>query len=280
MGFIAVVGSGSLGGAIARSLALRDRVAEVRLVDPHGGVAQGKALDIVQAAPIEGFSARIVAAHSLHSAAGARAVVLADSAADGVEHAGEAALAMVRQLAAIEASAPFVFAGADQRELMARVFDEVHVRRHRMLGTAPGALESALRALTGVAIDGSGVEVQLRIVGVPPGHVAVGWEEASAFGLPLRSLLPPHSIAGLTARIPQLWPPGPYTLASAAATVIEAIASGSRKRFSCFVVLDSGARRNAVAAMPVEVGPAGVIRVIEPSLTRQEQTLMENALER
>jgi malate/lactate dehydrogenase len=31
--------------------------------------------------------------------------------------------------------------------------------------------------------------------------------------------------------------------------------------------------------MPVELGPEGVRRVLEPSLTRQEQTLLENAFE-
>jgi hypothetical protein len=31
--------------------------------------------------------------------------------------------------------------------------------------------------------------------------------------------------------------------------------------------------------MPIEVGPEGVVRVIEPALTRQERTQLENALE-
>jgi hypothetical protein len=32
--------------------------------------------------------------------------------------------------------------------------------------------------------------------------------------------------------------------------------------------------------MPVELWPDGVRRVVQPSLTRQEQTMLENALER
>jgi malate/lactate dehydrogenase len=31
--------------------------------------------------------------------------------------------------------------------------------------------------------------------------------------------------------------------------------------------------------MPVEIGRAGILRVIEPSLTHQERTRMENAIE-
>ena len=86
--------------------------------------------------------------------------------------------------------------------------------------------------------------------------------------------LAPHEIAALNARLPGLWPPGPYALASAAARVVEAIANGSRRRFSCFVSLP----RQTVAAMPVELGEDGVRRVLEPALTRQERTRLENAI--
>jgi malate/lactate dehydrogenase len=86
-------------------------------------------------------------------------------------------------------------------------------------------------------------------------------------------------LSALTARIPTLWPPGPLALASAAARVVEAIVHGSRRQFSCFISLDAGPLRNSVAAMPVVVGPRGVVRVLEPALTPQERTQMENAIE-
>ena len=279
--FIAVIGSGELGGAIAQRLALRDRVREIRLIDPQEGLAQGKALDIQQSASVEGFSTRVGSAQALHSASGAAAIVIADAGAGAsAEYSGEAGLAMLRQLVAIETAAPLIFAGVAQQELMRRVVSELHVPRARVMGTAPGALESALRALAGLAIDASGTEVQLRIVGTPPHGVVVGWEEATAFGLPLTSQLAPHLIAALTARIPTLWPPGPFALASAAARVVEGVVNGSRRRFTCFATLDSGPARHAVAAMPVEVGPRGIERVLEPALTRLERTRMENAIER
>jgi malate dehydrogenase len=269
--FIAIIGAGPLGGALAQKLASRNRVAEVRLIDPHGSVAQGKALDIVQSSAVERFATHITAAQALHSAAGARLIVVADSAATSSEHVGEAGLATLREVSRVEGASPIVFAGAGQLELMERTVAELHVRRGRVLGSAALALESALRALSGLAMDGSGVEVQLRIAGSPPKSVAVGWEEATASGVTLRSQLPPHAIAALTARLPGLWPPGPYVLASAAARVVEAIANGSRKRFTCFVSLESGPTRRAVAAMPVELGPRGVVRILEPSLTRHER---------
>jgi malate dehydrogenase len=278
--FVAVIGAGPLGGALAHKLALRERVAEVRLIDPQPGIAQGKALDILQSAPVEGFHTHIVAAQSLQSAAGARAILLADAAATGTEHAGEAGLALVKQIAAFEAAAPLVFAGAQQRTLMGLVVAELRVARARVVGTAPAALESALRTMTGLALNLSGVEVQLRLVGTPPEGVVVGWEEATAAALPLRTQLAPHLMRALEARIPKLWPPGPLALASAAARSVEAIVHGSRRLFTCLVALESGPARNAVAAMPVELGAGGVIRVLEPALSGLEKTQMDTAIER
>ncbi len=284
MGFIAIVGSGALGGAVAHTLAVRDRLPEVRLIDasgtPPGSIARGKALDILQSSPIDGFSTTITAGESVESAVGADVVVLADSAADSGEHAGEAGLGVLRHLIRAGLRAPIVFAGAAQIDLIAKAIAELRLPRSQVMGSAPFALESALRALAALAIDGSAVEIGLRVVGVPPRHAVVAWEEATAFGQPLSSQLPAHAIAGLSARIPGLWPPGPFALAAAAARVAEAVALGSRRRFSCFVANDAGPARTAVASMPIEVGPKGVLRVLEPTLTRQERTWMENALER
>lgn len=274
MARIAIIGAGAIAGALAHKLATRGRVREVRLIDSAAAVAQGKALDIMQSGPIEGFATRVVGMDALSAAAGADAIVVADPASGPAEHTGEAALAMMRQLAALDASSPVVCAGATQRELIARATGELRLPLRRILGSAPYALESALRALAGVQLDGSGVEVTLRVVGVPPRGAVVAWEEATAHGQPLSAELPPHAIAALSARIPGLWPPGPYALGSAAARVVEAIALGSRRRYSCFVAVRAG----AVTAMPVELGPTGVLRIVEPSLTRQERTLMENAL--
>jgi malate dehydrogenase len=278
--FIAIVGSGALGGAVANTLAIRDRVPDVRLIDDAGAVARGKALDILQSSPVDRFTTRVTASDSIESAVGADVVVIADAADGSREHAGEAGLALVRHLIRAGSRAPILFAGAGQTELMGRAVTELHLPRAMVVGSAPAALESALRALAGLALDGSAVEVAIRVVGIPPHHAVVAWEEATAFGQPMSTELPPHAIAGLSARIPGLWPPGPYALASAAARAAEAIVRGSRKRFSCFVVVDAGPVRAAVASMPVELGPQGVVRVLEPALTRQERTGMENAIEK
>src|SRR5215211_1454159 len=146
MSLIAIIGAGPIGSTLAHKLAGRSRVREIRLVDAEVRIAQGKALDIQQAGPVERFSTTLSGVESLHASAGADVVVLADAASGAGEHSGEPGLAILRQLVAAGASSPFVFAGASQRELMKRAITELHVPQAKVIGAAPFALESALRA--------------------------------------------------------------------------------------------------------------------------------------
>jgi malate dehydrogenase len=276
MSFIAILGAGALGGTLAHRLASRGRVGEVRLIDTQPAVAQGKALDILQSGAVESFAVRVTSAGEIEAAAGADAIVIADSARGDEEHSGETGLALVRRVAALDSVAPLVFAGAQQRLLLARAATELRVASQRLIGSAPGALESAVRALAALEVDSTGVEIQVRVVGVPPDAAVVAWEESTAFGQPLGTVLAPHRIAAISARLPRLWPPGPVVLASAAARVAEALTNGSRRRFSCFVAVTEGSL-SRVLALPVELGRGGVVRVLRPALSRQEQTRLDNA---
>jgi malate dehydrogenase len=272
MSFVAIIGAGSIGGALTHRLALGDRVREIRLIDSDERIAQGKALDIRQSSPIDGFATEVSAAASLAAVAGAAAIVVADAASGGGEYTGEEGLALLRRVVAFDSVAPIVCAGGAQRELIERALFELHIPENRIIGSAPLALESGLRALAGLSLDYSGVPVGLSVVGVPPRDAVIAWEEASLDGQPLSARIPAHVIAALNGRIAGLWPPGVYSLASAATRVIEAIIAGSRRTHSCFV----GGGRTRVASMPVELGPDGLRRIVEPVLTRQERTRFEN----
>ncbi len=278
MSTVAIIGAGPLGGALARTLAGRSRVSEVRLIDPQGRVAEGKALDILQSGPIDGFNTRVTAAGSYAAAAGADTIVLADSTS-GEEIAGEAGLALLRQLSRMDTSAPFLFAGGLQRDLMIRGLEELHLAPKRLLGSAPLALESAVRAVTAALLDASAADLSIGLAGVPPRDAVIGWDAATAFNRPIADVLAPHHLSALTSRLPALWPPQPDTHASAAARVAAAHSGGSRRRYTCFAAIDvNGAGRGMIAAVPVEIVKGGVGKTLEPALSRHERTAFENGL--
>src|SRR6267378_2885837 len=185
---VAIIGAGELGGAVAHALARRDLVRAVRLIDEKGRVAEGKALDIAQAAPIEGFATQLSGSTDVAAAAGARVIILADRMGGG-EWQGEEGLQLVKRLSLGAARAVIVCAGVLQRDLVGRGVRELHVGRARLFGSAPEALAGGARALVALAVNGSPRDVALSVLGVPPAHTVIPWEDATLAGFALTRLV-------------------------------------------------------------------------------------------
>jgi malate dehydrogenase len=275
---VAIIGAGELGATTARALARRLGTGTIRLIDDAAAVASGKALDIQQAGAIEGTHAMVAGSGRLDDAAGAHVVVLADRAgADGEWH-GDAALERLRRVLTVAPRAVVVFAGVRQASLLGLAHRELRVPRERLVGTAPEALASAVRALAALHAGVSPAEVAIPLLGNPSRWV-FGWNDAHAAGTRLDSILGAADIARLEARGQASWPPGPFTLGSAAARAIGASLRLSPRRFSVFAVLDGeyGAR-GAVMAVPATLGPRGVQQVHTPALSAREQVALQVAL--
>ena len=67
---IALIGSGQIGGTLAHLIGLKE-LGDVVMFDVTEGVPQGKALDIAQSSPVDGFDARYTGANSYEAIAGA-----------------------------------------------------------------------------------------------------------------------------------------------------------------------------------------------------------------
>lgn len=278
MNEVAIIGAGGLGGALAHALARGNAVRTIRLVDDAGRVAEGKALDLAEAAPIEGFATRVLGTADLMEAAGAGLFVLADRA-HGSEWTDDEALLLMRRIGLLSPRALIVCAGAGQRMLVDRGVRELHIDRRRILGSAPEALASAVRAIVALEHDVSPGDVALSVIGVPPAHTVVAWQDASVGGFSLTRTLDEPARRHLAARVPTLWPPGPYALASGAAKIVEAIAGRSRRLGCCFVAPDDGAGvSRRTAALPVRLGPSGIVDVVLPELSVAERVALDNAV--
>lgn len=276
---VAIIGAGELGGAVAHVLARRDLVRSIRLIDETGRVAAGKALDIAQAAPVEGFATELSGSTDVSTAAGAAVVILADRVGGG-EWQSEEAWLLLRRLTETAANAVILCAGAFQRELVDRGVRELHIRRERLLGSAPEALAGGVRALAALAVNGSPRDVSLSVLGVPPDQIVIPWADATIAGFALTRLVDDPARRRLGARVTALWPPGPHALATAATLVVELMAGRSRRIASCFVAPDtSSGTRTRTAALPVRLGSSGIVDVLMPTLSVVEQIALDNAMQ-
>jgi malate dehydrogenase len=276
---VAIIGAGPIGASIAHTLARRSRVRDVRLIDAASNVAAGKALDIKQSGPIEGYDTRVSGDGNVLAAAGASVVVVADSHESG-EWEGERGLTMVRQLVAAGATGPFVFAGPKQRWLMEAAAQELGLPADRLVGTAAAALTGAVRALAALEVSGSGADVSLVVTGRPPAFV-VAWSSATIGGSLITDRVLPYRLAAISQQLKGLWPAGPYAIASATAPVVEGLVTGSRAHVPAVVIVDQEfGVRNRAALLPVTLGNGRVLARHKPSLSQQEHVEFMNALTR
>jgi malate dehydrogenase len=271
MSTVAILGAGPLGGAIAQALASRRSASRIVLIDPAGQMAAGKALDIQQAGAVNGGVSRLHGSADTSAAIGCDVCVVAES--DGAELVARAALDVGR--------APLVFAGATQHDLIRGLALDRGVHTRRLIGSVPEALTAAVRAMVAAETGRSVTEVHLSVLGRTPDGVVVPWVEASLGGCSLEKVMSQAELARVDARLPHLWPPGPYTLGLAAADVVDAILRSSHRPRSVLCMLDGeyGVRQR-VGVLPAWLGPHGIERTAAPQLNTRERVQVESALER
>lgn len=263
MPFVAILGAGDLGGALTYTLASRARFDEVRLIDPAGTVAVGKALDIRQAGPADGSSTRVTGHADLAATAGAWVVVLADPLAskDGTPQPLDALLTHVTRVAP---GAVVVCADATHGPLLPRLVGGGACSPELLVGSAPAAIASAARALLALACRTSPATVHVTVTSSTVSQEpVVDWNRSSIRGRAAADLLTRDQRDRLDHQLSQAWPPGPLTLASAAARCAEAAWFGTRRPQPAWVV-DRGliGRQHVATADPATSGAAVVLDVV------------------
>ena len=251
------------------------------LVDDSGKVAEGKALDIRQAAPVDGYSTFVAGTADESAVIAADAVVIADPFSSAVEWQGDAGVVLTRRLHHLNSSALFLAAGAQQLEMVERSVREGGINRRQLLGSAPEGLRSSIVSMAALEAQCAPTEISLTVVGRPPSQIIVPWDDASIGGRRATDVLSAPAITRLDARLARLWPPGPFTLASAATQFLRAAATRSHRTLSAFVAVareegDSG----RVGMLPVSLDERGIRTVVSPTLTARDRVRLDTALHR
>ena len=277
---VAILGAGDIGGACAQALAAHDRVGHILVIDAAGKAAAGKVLDIQQAGAIDGFHVRLEATDDESRAVGCAVCVMADRFAPGSpEWQGEQGLASVKRIAAFAPDAPFVFAGAQQADMIHASSQEARVSPHRLIGSATEAFASAVAAIVAMEAGCSPNEVSVAVLGAPPAAFVVPWSDASIGGYALERVVSQVQLRRIEARVGRLWPPGPYALGAAAARVVDALLQASRRSYNVLTVLGGEfGVRDCLGAIPALLAPHGVAHTRVPTLNTRERVQLDTAL--
>ena len=271
---VAILGAGELGATLARRLAETGRFARVCLVDADEGRAKGKALDLLQSGPIEGYDTLLEAARSLKGLGAVDALVVADSPDLPVSSPGLAPPeSFVRELVAATGSGLLVVATAHGAALVQQAV-RGGLPRVRVVGSSPLATAAALRWQIAEQLFVASREVSLKVLGLPPGEAIVPYGSATVGGVPVVALSPlalRRALAAVRGRVP-----GPVSLAAAACRVLVALYGSSPSVLPTFVTLEGeyGHRRVALA-VPARLGHGRVEGIVEVPLESVDRTAFD-----
>lgn len=280
MATVAILGAGDIGGALARQLAAIDLVSRIIIVDDLASVAAGKALDVAQSGPVEGYHTALAGSADIAAVVGAAVVVLADMAAPpSNEWKDEAGLALLKRVAGLNQRAPIICAGVAQTSVVERGVNDLGVSRMRLFGSAPEALRSAVVAMTALEAHAAPPDVSLSVLGRPPQHIIVPWDEAAIAGRTATQVLSAAQLARLDARIARLWPAGPYALASAATRLIRtALTRTPRIHAALVAVTREEGTPGKSAMMPITLETGGIATLVPPALSSRDRVRFETTM--
>jgi malate dehydrogenase len=295
MNTIAIVGSGNFGANAALHIA-ENNLAHVTLIDHKPGLAKGKALDLMEAAPVRGFNVNIKGSDSLEALDGACIVVIAAGASRKVGVASrdlfqENLEVMKKILAEVKQRTPEAIVIIQREPVAALAYRAIHecgFEPDRVIGMT-GLLETVrMRYFMARALDVSPLNTTALVIG-GPGPLAVPLVQyANVSGVPLTELLSPgriEQIVRLMRRTEEeimsllrVLPPY-YTPAAALGRLVSAIVRDQR-RYLPVTVLARGQHglRDVCVGLPALVGRQGVEKVLELDVTEeQKQALAEAA---
>jgi malate dehydrogenase len=285
---VVILGAGEIGGAAAREIAALDLISRIVIVDDLATVAAGKALDVAQSAPIDGYHTALSGTSDVAAVVGAVAIVIADRVS-GVQESktprpqewpdDEAVFNLLRRIAGLNQIAPIICAGAIHAPLVEKAVSEAGMSRTRVFGSAAEALRSAVIAIASAEANVAPADISLCVLGRPPQQIIVPWDEASIGGRCATNVLSAAQLARLDARVARLWPPGPYALAAAAARIIRTALTRSPRTHAVLVaVTREEGRPGRSSMMPVTLDPTGIATLVPPSLSARDRVRFDTTL--
>ena len=293
---ISIIGAGFV-GATAAHWAAEKELGDVVLVDILEGIPQGKALDLFEASPIEGFDARIVGTNGYDETKNSDVVIVTSGVPRKPGMSREDLLEVNRKviesvLAQVVVRSPDAFLIMVTNPLDTMTYLAVKKSgfpKARVMGMA-GILDTArFKAFIAMELSVSVEDIQTLLLGGHGDEMVPLPRYTTISGIPISQLLPGETIGRLVDRtrkgggeIVNLLKTGSafYAPSAAAIQMTEAILRDKKRILPCCVYLDGEyGLRDLCFGVPVKLGAGGVESIIELQLTEEEKALVSKSAE-
>jgi malate dehydrogenase len=289
---ITIIGSGNVGATAAHWAMARD-LGDVVLLDIIEGIPQGKALDLWQSGPVDGFSCSVVGSNDYADTAGSDVVIITAGLARKPGMSRDDLLtknvAIVKSCAMETAKyspdCVMIVVTNPIDAMVYTAFKTSGLPKNRVIGMA-GVLDSArYRTFIADAIGVAPRDVQAMVMGIHGDNMLPLVRLANVAGVPVTELLPVEKIEEIVKRTQQggieivnhlKTGSAFYTPGLAAVEMAAAVLTDSKRVLPCAVYLDGEFNiSGCFLGVPVVLGTNGVERIIEFELTAEEKMSLD-----
>ncbi|WP_309687990.1 malate dehydrogenase [Armatimonas sp.] len=285
---VSIIGAGFVGSTCAHWIASKE-LADVVLIDIFGGVAKGKALDLLQAGPVEGYDLSITGGDDFAAMAGSDIVILTSGAPRKPGMTREDLVAVNADITAsniekIKEFAPnsIVLIVNNPMDTMATLAWKVSgFPKNRVIGQG-GVLDTArYRTFLAQEIGCSVEDIQAMLLGGHGDEMVPLPSYTTVAGIPITHFIPEDKLSAIVERakkggaeIVALLEKGSAYYAPAAATVqmVEAILKDKKRILPCSCLLEGEyGVSGTFFGVPTMLGANGIEKIIEVPLTDEEK---------
>lgn len=293
---ISIIGAGFV-GATAAHWAAQKELGDIVLVDILEGIPQGKALDLSQAGPIEGFDSRVIGTNGYEETKDSDVVIITSgvprkpgmSREDLLDVNRKIIESVVSQVVEKSPNAILIMVTNPLDTMTYLAYKKSGFPKKRVMGMA-GILDTArfktfISMELGVSIEG----IQALLLGGHGDEMVPLPRYTTISGIPLSQLLSKDKIDRLIDRtrkgggeIVNLLKTGSafYAPSAAAVQMTEAIIKDKKRILPCCVYLEGEyGLRDICFGVPIKLGAEGVESIIEVELTEEEKNLVFKSAE-
>ena len=291
---VTIVGAGNVGATAAHWIAAKE-LADVVLLDVAEGVPQGKALDLLQAMPIEKRDCAIVGTNDYADTKDSDIVVITAGiprkpgmSRDDLLNTNYKIMSDVVTKVVAQSPECVLIVVSNPLDAMAQAaYAQAKFPRERVIGMA-GVLDSArFRTFIAQELECSVENVTAFVLGGHGDTMVPLSRYSTMAGIPITELIAPDRLKELETRtanggaeiVKHLKTGSAYYAPSAAAVeMVEAILKDKKKILPCAAYLQGEYGINGLfVGVPCKLGAKGLEKIIEIKLTAEEQTALNKS---
>jgi len=295
---VTVVGAGAVGATCADNIARKQLCDELVILDIKEGVAEGKAMDLMQTAQIEGFDTKIVGSTNDYSkTAGSKVAVITSGIPRKPGMTREELIGInagivktvTENLLKHSPDVIIVVISNPMDTMTYLALKSSGLPKHRIIGMG-GMLDSArFRYFLSQAMHCSPNDLQATVVGghgdttmIPLTRLATycGTPVSNYLGAETLKKVAADTMVGGATLTGLLGTSAWYAPGAAGAAVVEAIVRDEKKMMACCVSLEGEYGMNDIClGVPVIVGKNGWEKIVDYKLNEEEMTAMNKSAE-